>query len=287
MHKMEELLGGIEAGGTKFICAIGKQSGEILDYQEIPTTTPSETFDKVTTFFKSGQSITALGIGLFGPVDLDRDSGTYGYVTNTPKQDWANTNIKKMLEALGVPIAIETDVGCAALGEYFYGPAKDYNDFLYVSVGTGVGGAFMIKGELHHEKKHSEMGHIFIPHDFIQDPFDGVCPYHGDCFEGLASGPAIEDRAGEKAEKVIDPFRWDLEAQYLAEGVSSLMMVLNPELIILGGGVMKHGGLVGETTRRIKSLVNNYTELPSIIAASDRNAVLGAIKLASQFRIPG
>jgi len=182
---MNPLYGGVEAGGTKFTCAIGKSSGEILAYEEIPTTSPSETLGKVTEFFKSNQPVVSLGVGAFGPVDLDSGSNTYGYITKTPKQGWSNVDIKGPLtQSLAIPIELETDVGCAGLGEYFFGVAKGINNILYLTIGTGIGGASLLNGRVQHGAAHPEMGHIFIPHDLKTDPFPGSCPFHGDCLKG-------------------------------------------------------------------------------------------------------
>jgi fructokinase len=280
---MDQLYGGVEAGGTKFICAIGKRSGEILSYQEITTTSPSETLKKVSDYFKSNKSLVSVGVGSFGPVDLDPSSSTFGYITNTPKEGWKNTDIRGILaNSLGLHVELETDVGCAGLGEYFFGTAKGINNILYLTIGTGIGGAVLSNGRVQRGATHPEMGHIFIPHDLKADPFPGICPFHGDCLEGLASGPAIEKRAGQKAEHVIDATRWDLEARYLALGISNLIAVLSPKIIVLGGGIIKHGGLLGEVSALVQEMVNDYMTLPMITVASDKNAVRGAIRLASQ-----
>lgn len=280
---MEPLYGGVEAGGTKFACAVGKRSGEVLDYLEIPTTTAPETLQKVVEFFKSNKSLVSIGIGSFGPLDLDSSSATYGYITNTPKEGWSNTNIRGVLaKELKLSIEINTDVGCAAMGEYFFGVAKGIKRILYLTIGTGIGGATLIDGNLQNKTSHPEMGHILIPHDLEEDPFHGVCPFHGDCFEGLASGLAIEKRVGQKAEHVIDPMRWDLEVHYLALGITNLISVLDPKIVVLGGGVINHGGLVDEVYGLSAKMINNYMTMPPIAAASDKNAVMGAIRLASQ-----
>lgn len=279
---MDSLYGGVEAGGTKFICAIGRQSGEILAYREIPTTDPQETLANVTKFFKANQPTVSVGVGAFGPIDLDSSSSTFGHILKTPKQGWSNVDIKGQLtQSLGVPIEIDTDVGCAGMGEYFFGAAKGINHILYLTIGTGIGGASLLNGRVRHGATHPEMGHIFIPHDLKDDPFPGVCPYHGDCFEGLASGPAMEKRAGQKAEQVIDPVRWDLEAHYIALGLINLILTLSPKIVVMGGGMINHGGLIKETQAKAQLLINDYRALPAIVLASDKNAVRGAIRLAA------
>lgn len=280
---MEHLYGGIEAGGTKFICAIGKLSGEVLAQQAVPTTTPAETIGKVIDFFRTNTEVSAIGIGAFGPVDLDPDSPTYGFITTTPKPGWRNVDIKgQIARALGVKVQLTTDVNCAAIGEYNYGSGKGVRNLLYITVGTGIGGAQLLNGKLPQVTSHPEMGHIFVPHDLATDLFPGICPYHSDCWEGLASGLSMGKRAGQKAEEVIDPIRWDLEIRYLALGLTNLIYTLNPQKIILGGGVAMHGGLVEAVSLMIQELVNGYTPVPEIVTALDLNAIRGAIHLAAE-----
>lgn len=278
----EKLYGGVEAGGTKFICAIGRGESKVLAKAEIRTTTPQETLNKVVAFFRTHSGIAGLGIGCFGPIQIKPGSENYGTITNTPKPGWSNLNIHNFLHnALEIPVTIETDVNCAALGEFFFGAASNQDNFLYLTIGTGIGGSAFVDGKLIHGSLHPEMGHIKIPHNLSVDDFAGVCPYHGDCFEGLASGVAMEKRAGKKAEHVVDPVRWDLEAEYVALGVANLATVLSPDLVILGGGMMLHGGLIEEISRKVDFILNKYVRAPKIIAATGENAVLGAIKLAA------
>jgi fructokinase len=280
---MDPIYGGIEAGGTKFSCAVGRRTGEILAYEEITTTNPEETLKKVIDFFKAQPAVVSIGVGSFGPIDLDSSSNTYGHITKTPKEGWSDTNIKGMLsEGLNRPIELETDVGCAGLGEYFYGAAKGINNILYLTIGTGIGGAILLNGRVQRGLSHPEMGHMLLRHDFKDDPFEGLCPFHKDCFEGLASGPAIEARVGAKAEHVIDPVRWDLEAHYIALALTNLITILSPKIIVLGGGVIKHGGLLHEVSALAEHRINGYMALPMITTASDMNAVRGAIRLAAQ-----
>jgi len=279
---MDHLFGGVEAGGTKFVCAIGKHTGETVAHQEFPTTTPAETIANIIEFFRNNQPVSAIGIGSFGPVDLNPDSPTYGYITTTPKKDWRNIDMRgKIARALGVEVKISTDVICSGIGEYHYGSAQGLNNFLYMTIGTGIGGAQLLNGKPPQVTNHSEMGHIFVPHNMSVDPFPGVCPYHSDCLEGLASGLAMEKRAGQRAEEVIDPIRWDLEVRYLAFGLASLVNTLRPQKIILGGGIVKHGGLIEEVSLMLQELINNYIPIPEISMSSDLNAVRGAISLAA------
>ena len=196
-------LGGIEAGGTKFVCAVGNvpQDVEIAEYA---TTTPDETLDQVIQFFRARQPITALGIGSFGPIDPNPSSPTFGYITTTPKPGWRNFDFAgRIRRELGVDVVFDTDVNAAALAEFRWGAAQGLDTFLYVTVGTGLGGGALVGGRLLHGRLHPEMGHIRIPHDPARDPFRGACPYHGDCLEGLASGPAMEARWGKPVNSLL------------------------------------------------------------------------------------
>jgi fructokinase len=278
---MNHLYGGVEAGGTKFICAIGNLEGEILAHQEIPTGSPNDTILKIEHFFKSNQAVSAVGVGSFGPIELNPDSAEYGHIKNSPKIDWRNVDIRgEISRALDLEVKITTDVICSALGEYYYGSARGLNNFLYLTVGTGIGGAQLLNGKPPQSTTHPEMGHMLVPHDLDIDPFPGICPYHSDCLEGLASGLSMERRAGVKAEKVIDPYRWDLEVRYLAFGITNLLSTLRPQKIILGGGITEHGGLIEAIDLMVQELMNNYIPLPEIALASELNAIKGAIRLA-------
>ena len=276
--------GGIEAGGSKFECAVGTAPDDLHALETIPTTTPGETIDRVVAFFERAGPVAAIGIGSFGPVDADGDSPTWGYITSTPKPGWANTSIAPELQRrLSVPVAFDTDVNAAALGEHRWGAARGLDTFCYVTVGTGIGGGAMAGGKLLHGFIHPEFGHMRIPHDLEQDPFPGVCPFHGDCWEGLASGRALERRWGRSpAELDGDPRVWSLEAQYLALGLVSVVYVLSPERILVGGGVMRHPGLLPLVQRDVARLMNGYQHAPTIMlpALSPRSGVLGALALA-------
>jgi len=224
------LYGGIEGGGSKWECAIGTGAGDVRARATIPTTTPIETIDRVVAFFESGEAVGALGIGSFGPVDPDRSSSTWGHITTTPKPGWAYTDVGQELgRRLAVPVVFDTDVNAAALGEHLWGAARGLRTFCYVTVGTGIGGGAMVNGALLHGLVHPEFGHMRIPHDRALDPFDGVCPFHGDCWEGLAAGPAIADRWGKPAEELADVDEvWRLEARYLALGLVSVISITQP-----------------------------------------------------------
>jgi fructokinase len=295
--KSTRLYGGIEAGGTKFVCVTGAGPDNIISRTQIPTTTPQETLRKVIEFFKSenrGNQLAAIGIASFGPLDIDEQSSSYGCITNTPKHGWANTNLVKYLhEALGIPVTLDTDVNGAALGEKKWGAAKGLDTFIYITVGTGIGGGGMINGKLMHGLVHPEMGHILIPHDKQKDPFSGCCPYHGDCLEGLASGAAVAKRWGKKPEELPPGHpAWELEAEYLAYGIVNIICTLSPLRIITGGGIMKAPGLLEAVRKKVKESLNNYVNSPTVRenidnyivppALGDMAGVLGAIALAQR-----
>lgn len=288
------VFGGIEAGGTKFVCAIGTGPDDLHRETSIPTTNPKETLRAVADFFRAAGGVDALGVGSFGPVDLRPDSPTWGHITATPKQGWADTDIAGRLRAhLGVAVALDTDVNAAALGESRWGAAQRLRTFVYMTVGTGIGGGAMVEGSLLHGAMHSEMGHIRVPHDRSRDPFAGLCPFHGDCLEGLASGPALEARWGTRPEALPDDHEaWPLQAEYLAYGLADIICVLSPERIIVGGGVMGPEGLLPLVQTRVGDLLNGYVRIPAILenlgdyivrpGLEERSGVLGAMALAER-----
>ena len=287
------LVGGIEAGGTKFVCAVGADGADLRATARFPTTTPDETLARCIGFFRDqSTSLGAIGIACFGPLDLQRASPTYGHITTTPKPGWQNVDIRGIVaRALGVPVALDTDVNGAALGEQRWGAARGLANVLYVTVGTGIGGGVLVDGQPLHGLVHPELGHIRVPHDQAKDPFAGACPAHGDCLEGLASGVAIEQRwrvAGGKLPP--DSPGWALEAEYLALGLCTWICTLSPERIILGGGVMEQRQLFPLIRKRVRELVNGYLAIPALgerideyivpAALGNRAGVLGAIALA-------
>jgi fructokinase len=299
MKKMKSSLiyGGIEAGGTKFVCAIGTGPDNIVSKTQTPTTTPEETLRKAISFFKNAMQkmpLAAIGIASFGPLDINQQSPTYGYITNTPKSDWANTNLAKNIhDALGIPVALDTDVNGADLGEQYWGAAKGLDTFIYITVGTGIGGGGIINGKMLHGLVHPEMGHILVPHDLQKDPFPGSCLYHKDCLEGLASGEAMAKRWGKSPEELPPGHPgWELEAEYLACGIMNYICTLSPQKIIIGGGIMKAPGLLAAVRKRVMELLNSYVNSPAITkhidgyivppALGDMAGVLGAIALAQQ-----
>ena len=232
------LFGAIETGGSKVICAVGTGPDDIRDRIRIPTTTPSETLAEVTEFLLRHHRETPLasvGVGSFGPLDLRRGSPTYGYVAATPKPGWPYANLLGPIrKALNLPVALDTDVNAAALGEHRWGAGVGLDSLVYITVGTGIGGGAVVAGRPLHGASHPEMGHGRIPHDREVDPFEGFCPYHVDCLEGLASGPAMEARWGLTADALPEDHpAWDLEAGYLAAGIANIVLILSPHRIVM------------------------------------------------------
>ena len=296
------LFGGIEAGGTKFVCAIGADPDTIVAQTTIATTTPEGTLGEAIAFFRAHARewpLTAVGIASFGPVDPDTRSPRFGSITTTPKPGWANTDLAGTIRrALGVAVAFDTDVNGAALAECRWGAAHGLDTFLYITVGTGIGGGGMANGRLMHGLMHPEMGHLAIPHDRADDPFAGLCPYHADCLEGLASGPAIEGRWERRAEELPpDHPAWPLEAHYLACGLVNLSYALSPQRIILGGGVMEQRQLFPMIRQRVRASLNGYLPLLDTDEAmaryivppalGGRAGVLGALALAQELTANG
>jgi fructokinase len=294
------MYGAVEAGGTKFVCALGTAPDDLRAESEFPTTTPAETLAHVITFFREhsqSEPLAAIGIGAFGPLDAHGDSPTFGYITSTPKPGWANTDVAGAIgRALHVPCGIDTDVNVAALGEFTWGAAQHLANFVYLTVGTGIGGGGFMNGQLMHGLIHPEMGHTFIPHDWTSDPFKGVCPFHGDCWEGLATGPALRARWGADPKTLLPEHpAWELEAHYIALGVSNIILTVSPERIVIGGGVMQQSQLFPMIRAQVKEILNGYVQAKEIIEEHEdyivhpqlgkRAGVLGGIALAHSIAI--
>lgn len=291
---MKPLFGGIEGGGTKFVCAIGTDPDDLRAETRFPTTTPTETLGKAIKFFKEFDGLSAVGIACFGPLNPHPASPAYGHILPTPKSGWTNTNIVGALHsALDLPIVFDTDVNGAALAEARWGAAQGCDPVLYLTIGTGIGGGALVNGKLLHGILHPEMGHIPLPRDPKLDPFPGVCPFHGDCFEGLAAGPALEKRWGQKAETLSpDHAAWDLEAHYIALAIASYIYTLSPQKIVIGGGVAQQAHMLPLVRQKVQALLNNYVQSQLITKNIDdyivlpglgnRAGVLGAIALAEQ-----
>lgn len=295
---MARLVGGIEAGGTKFVCAVGTGPEDVRAELRFSTTEPEETIGRAVAFFREQQekegALDAVGIASFGPVDPDPGSDTFGFVTSTPKPGWQQVDFAGAIQrALDVPVGFDTDVNGAALGEWRWGAAQGLETFIYLTVGTGVGGGGMVNGELMHGLIHPEMGHIRLPHDWEADPYEGRCPFHGDCLEGMAAGPAIEERWGQPAETLpAEHEAWTLEAEYLAYALVNFIVTLSPQRLILGGGVMEQPQLMPLVRQRVEELLHAYVRHPMILerieeyivppGLGSRAGVLGAIALGQR-----
>jgi fructokinase len=287
------MLGGIEAGGTKFVCGVGTGPEDLLT-EQFPTTTPDITLAQVIDFFKrhGGNELEAIGIGSFGPVDLDLTSPTYGHITTTPKEGWANFDLAgTVARELNMPVGFDTDVNAALLGESRWGALQGLSDAVYLTIGTGIGGGAMANGQVVHGLVHPEMGHLRLPHDLTADPFPGICPYHGDCLEGLACGPAMQKRWNAPAATLApDHPAWALEAHYLAFALVNITVTLSPQRILLGGGVMQQPQIFELLRADFARLLNGYVQHPEILDRLDdfiqppglgsRAGILGSLVLA-------
>ena len=282
-------LGALEAGGTKMVCAIGDETGKIFEQISIPTETPEITMPKLIEYFKE-KEIEALGIGCFGPIDLDKKSPTYGYITSTPKIPWRNYNIVGAFkEALNIPIGFDTDVNGSCLGEVTWGALKGLDSGIYITIGTGVGVGVYSGNKLLHNMLHPEAGHIPLA-KHPEDKYEGKCPYHGCCFEGLAAGPAIEARWGKSAKELTDnDLVWEMEAYYIAQALVTYILTLSPRRIILGGGVMHQLQLFPLIRKNVKAILNDYIQTKELenldtyivpAGLNDDQGIMGCLQLA-------
>ncbi|WP_449620876.1 ROK family protein [Robertmurraya sp. Marseille-Q9965] len=282
------MLGAIEAGGTKFVCAIGDAQGNIIERIQIPTTVPEETMEEVINFFQK-YPIKSIGIGSFGPIDVNVESPTYGYITSTPKTAWKNYPfVQAIRQAFDIPVGFNTDVNAAALGEAKLGAAKGLDSCLYITVGTGIGAGAVVQGKLLQGLTHPEMGHILVRRH-PEDHYVGKCPYHKDCLEGLAAGPGIEERWGEKGiQLAVREEVWDLEGYYIAQALMQYILILSPKKIILGGGVMKQRQVFSYIHKHLAELVKGYVQLPELSdyivspELGDNAGITGSLMLAQE-----
>lgn len=288
------IYGGIEAGGTKFICCIGDETGKIIEKVRINTTNPKETMKEVVNFFKD-KNISSLGIGSFGPIELNKTSPDYGMILNTPKLEWKYFNIIKYLkEYFNIPIIITTDVNVACLGEVCYGSSTGLSNVLYMTIGTGVGVGAIINGDFLQTVSHPEMGHVYI-NKRSTDLFEGSCPAHGACLEGLISGTALFKKYGKKAEDLLeDEDVWDEVGYYAAQAIYNYSLILNPERIIIGGGVGLNEQVIKNIKKYYVKLNNKYlsynilNDIDSYITCASLGGdagIKGAIKLAINAKI--
>jgi len=282
--------GTLEAGGTKMVLGILDDDGNILDRHSIPTTTPDKTVEEMINYFKD-KDIVSLGIGSFGPCDINKSSKTYGTILDSPKVEWKNYPIlSKFKEALNIPVGFDTDVNVAMLGEKYFGKAKDFNNCMYITIGTGIGGGVIVNNELIHGSLHTEIGHILLPIEKDDVNHKTTCPYHDNCFEGLASGPSIQNRWGKTGDKLYDRDDvWDLEARYISKALVNYICCYSPELIILGGGVMKQESLFPLIRKYVLKEINGYLKLKEFnnidnyivpCSLNDNQGILGCLKLA-------
>ena len=288
----KRLFGGMEGGGTKFVCAVGTGPDDLREEIRFATAAPDETLARAVAFFKK-HNLAAIGLAPFGPLDLDPVSPAYGSITATPKPGWSWTNILAAFHrAFDIPLAFDLDVNAAAFGEYTCVPANcGLDSLVYFTIGTGIGAGIIANGKVVHGLTHPEVGHMRLPHDRSKDPFPGICPFHGDCFEGLAAGPALEARWGQPGDSLPDNHpAWDLEAGYIAAALVNVILTISPQRIVLGGGVMERRFLFPLIRAKVKELLNGYVASPIFAAALDdfivppalgkRSGILGAMAMA-------
>ncbi|MBS4461296.1 ROK family protein [Aerococcaceae bacterium zg-B36] len=283
------MIGALEAGGTKCVCAMFTEEGELIERVSIPTQTPDQSIPAMIEFFKKYPEMRALGIGSFGPIGVNESLDNYGYITTTPKAGWQNFNfVGTFKKEFDVPIAWTTDVNAAAYGEMMQGAAQGLKNVVYLTVGTGIGGGFVVDGNIVSGYGHPESGHILIRrHE--KDTFEGTCPYHKDCLEGMAAGPAIEARWGKKGFELEETHQaWEIEADYIAQALYNYYVILGSEKFILGGGVMKQRQLFPLIKQRFVELNNGYLEIPAIEsfivppALEDNAGITGCYELAKK-----
>jgi fructokinase len=298
MSSLPVVFGAVEAGGTKFVVAVGNERGEILAQERFPTLDPSSTLAATCAWLRRSRQacgnpvLAAIGIASFGPVELNTASERYGFIGQTPKPGWSGTDIAGALaREFKCPIGFDTDVNAAALAEHRWGAARDVDNLVYLTVGTGIGGGIIVNGAPIHGLMHPEIGHIYPRRHPLDLEFEGVCPFHGDCLEGLASGPAILARTGSTLAQ-LDPAhsQWQIEADYLGQLCAQLVVTVSPRRIVMGGGVMTHGHLLPLIRERMRLGLGGYIERAEILVDAeryivapqlgDRAGVLGALVLA-------
>jgi fructokinase len=295
MSSVPRFFGAVEAGGTKFVCAIANERGEILMQRRFPTTDPASTLASMQVFLHEGAKglgpLTAIGVASFGPVQLQPGSDQYGHIGRTPKAGWSGTDmVSALTRAFQCPVGFDTDVNAAALAEHRWGAARDVDHLVYLTIGTGIGGGVIVGGKPVHGLMHPEIGHIH-PRRHALDSFAGVCPFHGDCLEGLASGPAILARSGASLKELESSHsQWEIEADYLAQLCAQLVLTVSPKRIVIGGGVMNQPALLQLIRPRILHWLGGYIDRPELLNAIHRYVqtprlgedagVLGAVLLA-------
>ncbi len=291
---MTKLYGSLEAGGTKFICAIGDENFKLLEKVQFPTTTPYETIEKTVEFFQRfGDDLAGLAIGSFGPIDIDKNSATYGYITSTPKPHWSHVNlVGKIRETLNVPIYFTTDVNSSAYGEILArkNAHQKVENLVYYTIGTGIGAGIMQRGNFIGGNGHTEVGHIYMAKHPADSDFNGVCPFHNGCLEGLAAGPSLEARTGIRGENIeLNNPVWDVQAYYIAQAAVSATLNFRPDVIVFGGGVMAQSHMLNRVREKFQVLLDDYVPVPDLTeyivtpaVAGNGSATLGNFALAKQ-----
>jgi fructokinase len=290
------IFGAVEAGGTKFVVAIADDRGEILAQERFPTTDPVSTLAATGAFLRQRSrtlgALAAIGVASFGPVELDKSSAQYGFILKTPKPGWSGTDMAGTLaREFSCPVGFDTDVNAAALAEHRWGVARDVATLVYLTIGTGIGGGVLVNGAPIHGLMHPEIGHLYPRRHPLDPTFAGVCPFHGDCLEGVASGPAIIARSGKSLEQLDDAHpQWQIEADYLGQLCAQLVVTLSPQRIIMGGGVMNQARLLPLIRPRLLHWLGGYIDRPQVLDGADRYVVtpdlgdragvLGAVALA-------
>ncbi|RYZ94206.1 MAG: ROK family protein [Moraxellaceae bacterium] len=256
------MFAGIEAGGTKFNCVVGRPGGDILHQQQFPTAQPDKILPHIQGYFleqsRKYGALSALGIGSFGPLQLDPHAKDYGCVLATPKLGWSGFNWLQYWRALNIPVAVQTDVNAALIAEHRLGEAVGLRHVVYVTLGTGIGGGVMIDGKILQGASHPELGHMWIKRR-ADDTFLGSCPFHRDCLEGLASGPALAKRWMQPAQQLpADHAAWDLQAYYLAQMCVNITLCYGPDRIVFGGGVSAQRQLLPMIRHEFVRQINGY-----------------------------
>jgi fructokinase len=289
------LIGALEAGGTKCVCAVGTGPDDVRAVERIPTTTPAETLGRCVSFFRAaeaaygaGRQIAAWGVATFGPAQVRRGAADFGCLTTTPKAGWGGADMLGPLRAFReAPCGFDTDVNGAALAEARWGAGAGMSSVLYLTIGTGIGGGLCVHGRPLHGLSHTEMGHVWVPR---ADPsFAGTCPYHGACLEGLASGPALAARWGQPAESLPEDHpAWTEHIEHLAYALAGFICTLSPEIILIGGGVGGRSHLFPPLRHRVATRINGYAPLPEIRppGLGDHAGVLGALALGLDAATP-
>ncbi|MEP6546042.1 MAG: ROK family protein [Gammaproteobacteria bacterium] len=296
MRSQARIFGAVEAGGTKFVVAIADEHGQILLQERFPTTYPAETLAAMTNYLRQRVAVfgafAAIGIASFGPVELNPRSPHYGCIGRTPKAGWSGTDVVgAVAREFSCPVGFDTDTNAAALAEHRWGAAQGVDNVVYLTIGTGIGGGILIDGVPTHGLMHPEMGHVYPRRHPLDDGFAGVCPFHGDCMEGLASGPAILARTGALLRELDAAHgQWEIEADYLGQLCALLVVTVSPRRIVMGGGVMSQGRLFPLVRERTRHWLGGYVDRSEVLTGIDEyvvapglgeNAgVMGAVALA-------